>query len=98
LGTSPTISQLLSQLIFITILVMGIMLTLSGVNLNKTVSAILAGLGVIGYALGFAFQDTTANFISGVLLIFKQDCQLGDIIQSKDGREGTMINIDHRVT
>jgi small conductance mechanosensitive channel len=98
LGTSLTISQFLSQLIFMAILVFGIMLALSVMDLTKTVSSILAGLGIVGLALGFAFQDTAANFMSGVYITFSQPYRLGDIIQTKDGREGSVINIDLRIT
>ncbi|SFT48191.1 Mechanosensitive ion channel [Algoriphagus locisalis] len=98
LGTNETISRFLSQLIFLAILVFGIMLALSVMDLSKTVSSILAGLGIIGLALGFAFQDTAANFISGVYITFNQPYKIGDIIQTHDGHEGSVIDINLRVT
>ncbi|MEP0710513.1 MAG: mechanosensitive ion channel family protein [Algoriphagus sp.] len=98
LGTGETISQFLSQLIFIAVIVMGIMLSLSVMDLSKTVSSILAGLGIIGLALGFAFQDTAANFISGVYITFKQPYKLGDIIHTHEGHEGVVTHINLRVT
>jgi small conductance mechanosensitive channel len=98
LGTDETISQFLSQLIFIAVLVMGLMLSLSVMDLSKTVSSILAGLGIIGLALGFAFQDTAANFISGVYITFKQPYKLGDIIHTHEGHEGVVTHINLRVT
>lgn len=98
LGTNETISRFLSQLIFLGILVLGIMLSLSILDLSKTVSSILAGLGIIGLALGFAFQDTAANFISGVYITFNQPYKIGDIIQTHDGHEGSVIDINLRVT
>lgn len=98
LGTNLTISKFLSQLIFLGILILGIMLALSAMDLTKTVSSILAGLGIIGLALGFAFQDTAANFISGIYITFNQPYKLGDIIQTQDGHEGSVIEINLRVT
>lgn len=98
LGTNETISRFLSQLIFIAILIFGIMMALSVMDLSKTVSSILAGLGIIGLALGFAFQDTAANFISGVYITFNQPYKIGDIIQTHDGHEGEVIDINLRVT
>lgn len=98
LGTNETISRFLGQLIFLAILVFGIMLALSVMDLSKTVSSILAGLGIIGLALGFAFQDTAANFISGVYITFNQPYKLGDIIKTHDGHEGTVSEINLRVT
>ena len=98
LGTNETISRFLSQLIFLAILVFGIMLALSVMDLSKTVSSILAGLGIIGLALGFAFQDTAANFISGIYITFNQPYKIGDIIQTHEGHEGSVIDINLRVT
>lgn len=98
LGTNETISRFLSQLIFMGFLVLGIMLALSAMDLTKTVSSILAGLGIIGLALGFAFQDTAANFISGVYITFNQPYKIGDIIQTHDGHEGSVIDINLCVT
>ena len=80
LGTSPTVSKFLSQVFYFSIMVLGIMLALSVMDLSKTVSSILAGLGILGLALGFAFQDTAANFMSGVYITFNQPYKLDDII------------------
>ncbi|MEN2283071.1 mechanosensitive ion channel family protein [Algoriphagus sp. SE2] len=80
------------------ILILGVMLSLSALELTKTVSSILAGLGIIGLALGFAFQDTAANFMSGVFITFNQPYKIGDIIQTKDGHEGKVIDVNLRVT
>lgn len=95
---NPTISRFLSQIIFMGILVLGIMLSLSAMELSKTVSSILAGLGIMGLALGFAFQDTAANFMSGVFITFNQPYKIDDIIQTKDGHEGKVIDVNLRVT
>ncbi|SIN76424.1 mechanosensitive ion channel family protein [Algoriphagus halophilus] len=95
---NPTISRFLSQIIFMGILVLGIMLSLSAMELSKTVSSILAGLGIMGLALGFAFQDTAANFMSGVFITFNQPYKIGDVIQTKDGHEGKVIDVNLRVT
>jgi small conductance mechanosensitive channel len=98
LGTNPTVSKFLGQLFYFAIMVLGIMLALSVMDLSKTVSSILAGLGILGLALGFAFQDTAANFMSGVYITFNQPYRLGDIIQTKDGHEGKVIDINLRIT
>ncbi|MFC3881314.1 mechanosensitive ion channel family protein [Algoriphagus namhaensis] len=98
LGTNETISRFLSQLFFLGILVLGIMMALSVMDLSKTVSSILAGLGIAGLALGFAFQDTAANFMSGIFITFNQPYKIGDVIESKDGHQGTVVDINLRVT
>lgn len=55
---------------------------LSILGLDKTVTSVLAGAGVAGIALAFAFQDMAANFISGLFLAFKSPFRINDIIHS----------------
>lgn len=97
-GLDDTISGFLSRLIFVAVVIGGIVLALSILDLTKTVSSILAGLGIVGLALGFAFQDTAANFMSGIYITFRQPYALGDIIESHDGIMGAVIDINLRVT
>jgi small conductance mechanosensitive channel len=93
-----TISRFLSRLIFLGILTGGLMLSLSILNLTGTVTSILAGLGIIGLALGFAFQDTAANFMSGIYITFQQPYAIGDVIETHDGIMGNVVDVNLRVT
>lgn len=93
-----TKSGFLSRLIFMAIFLAGLMLTLAILNLTGTVTSILAGLGIIGLALGFAFQDTAANFMSGIYITFQQPYAIGDVIETHDGIMGNVVDIDLRVT
>jgi len=52
---------------------------------------------VVGLALGFAFQDLAANFISGVGLSLRRPLQVGDLIEHGD-TFGTVEDIDLRTT
>lgn len=79
---NETVSGFLSRLFFLMILIVGLMLSLSILNLSGTVASILAGLGIVGLALGFAFQDTAANFMSGIFITFQQPFGIGDIIEN----------------
>jgi small conductance mechanosensitive channel len=76
----------------------GVMVALSILNLSGTVASILAGLGIIGLALGFAFQDTAANFMSGIYITFNHPFAIGDVIEAKNGIMGNVIDISLRVT
>ena len=51
-------------------------------NLDKTVTSLLVGVGIIGLALGFAFQDIVANFISGVIIAIQQPFKKGDLLET----------------
>nr|WP_255216069.1 mechanosensitive ion channel family protein [Pseudenhygromyxa sp. WMMC2535] len=75
----------------------GVFVALDVLHLEKTVTSLLAGLGVVGLALGFAFKDIAANFMSGALLAFRGPFQTGDIIEV-DGKIGTVESLQLRRT
>lgn len=57
----------------------------------------LAGLGILGLALGFAFQEIASNFISGIILSINKPFTIGDIIEV-DGNTGTVEFVSLRTT
>lgn len=93
----PAIQNLFSTIIYLSVLSIGLMVALNILHLKQTVSSLLAGAGILGLALGFAFQDITANFISGVLIAIRKPIQVGDIIKVQDYM-GTVEEINLRVT
>ncbi|OQP56936.1 mechanosensitive ion channel protein MscS [Niastella vici] len=91
------ISGLFSSIFFILILLIGFFISLQLLHLEKTIASMLAGAGIIGLALGFAFQDLTANFISGVFIIFRKPFDVGNIIDT-NGFTGIVEEIQLRST
>lgn len=81
----------------ISVFVIGIIVSLSVLGLQKTVTTALAGAGVIGLALGFAFRDVAANFVSGVFLIFRRPFTEGDLIEVTD-QTGKVLGTNLRST
>jgi len=61
------------------------------------VSGIIAGLGLTGFALGFALKDVVSSSIAGAMILFYQPFKLHDKIIVM-GTEGKVINIDMRYT
>jgi small conductance mechanosensitive channel len=94
---SKQITRLLSKLVRVVVLAAGIFAALGVLQLDKTVTSLLAGVGILGLALGFAFQDIAANFVSGVLMAIRRPFGLGDIIRTND-HFGTVIDINLRAT
>lgn len=66
-------------------------------QLGVNVTAIVAGLGITGLALGFAAKDTLENFISGVTILLDKPFQVGDTIRIEDVY-GTVEDISLRST
>lgn len=81
---NKTITNLLETIVSIAIIGICVFIALSVLNLDDTVTALLAGAGILGLALGFAFQDIASNFISGVILSIRHPFGIGDIIQTND--------------
>ena len=48
------------------VMIFGFVTALGSVGVD--VSALVAGLGLTGFALGFALKDTISNLLSGVLI------------------------------
>lgn len=94
---SQAIARLLSTLGGITVVFIGVFIALGVLKLDKTVTSLLAGAGVVGIALAFAFQDLAANLIAGVYLSFQRPFVIGDLIETNDVF-GTVQNIDLRTT
>lgn len=61
------------------------------------ITAFLAGLGILGFTLGFALQDISKNFVSGILMLLQKPFSLGDTIEVS-GFTGTVLNITLRDT
>lgn len=51
-------------------------------RLDINVGALVAGVGVAGFVIGFALKDVLANFASGVLLIVRQPFKVGNFVQA----------------
>ena len=59
------------------------------------VRSLIAGLGLTGFALGFALKDILSSSISGILILFYQPFKLESKI-SVMGVEGVVVDIDMR--
>lgn len=79
------------------ILAAGLFVALGVLGLDRTVMSLLAGVGILGLALGFAFQDIAANFISGILLSVRRPIHVGDVVETNDFF-GTVTEINLRST
>lgn len=81
-SSSNAVNNLISNIVYISIIIIGLFVALGVLNLDKTVTSLLAGVGILGLALGFAFQDTAANFVSGIIIAFRKPYDVNDVIQS----------------
>lgn len=78
------VNHLVGQTVFLALLATGLFAALGILGLQKTVASLLAGAGIIGLALGFAFQDIAANLMAGIYLNIQHPFRAGHLIESKE--------------
>ena len=69
------------------VMLIGIIVVLRQFGLQ--LAPMLAGLGIAGFVLGFALQDTFANFAAGAMILLYHPYDIGDIIEAA-GAMGTV--------
>ncbi len=95
ISTRRELLELAGKTAKISLLILGAMTALGTAGVN--VSALVAGLGLSGFALGFALRDILSNVMAGFLILFYSPFGNGDIINVL-GLEGKVIRIDLRYT
>ena len=95
LKLDSNLTSLLARTSNITLMIFGFITALGTLGIN--VSALVAGLGLTGFALGYAMKDTISNLLSGVLILLYRPFETGDRIKVS-GYEGIIISIDLRYT
>ena len=58
---------------------LGILFALS--QLGISLGPLLAGLGIAGFIIGFALQDTLSNFASGLMILIYRPFDVGDFVE-----------------
>lgn len=96
-SSNRQIAGLLATLSYVAVIAIGIFVALGVLELDSTVNRLLAGVGIIGLALGFAFQDLAANFMAGVIMSFQRPFKLDDIVET-NGHMGVVEDLSLRST
>lgn len=78
------ILNLFTSFIYIFAIGVSIFAALSVLRLDKAVTSLLAGAGIAGLALAFAFQDIAANFVAGIVMSFTRPINIGDWVRVSD--------------
>jgi small conductance mechanosensitive channel len=86
---------LLAQSIKGVLMALGAVMALGKMGINIT--ALVAGLGLTGFALGFALRDILSNVLAGALILVYRPFEQNDRIVVA-GFEGMVTHIDLRYT
>jgi small-conductance mechanosensitive channel len=79
------------------VIILGLLVAATIIFPSVRPSDVLATLGIGSVAIGFAFKDILQNWLSGVLILYRQPFRPGDQICSGDF-EGTVERIEARAT
>lgn len=81
--SSLDLSELLKDIFVSTsgglVMMVGILLALS--QLGISIAPMLAGLGVAGFVIGFALQDTLGNFAAGAMILIYRPYDVNDFVE-----------------
>jgi small conductance mechanosensitive channel len=82
-GTKLQASDLLKEF-FVTstrkvVFLMGFVMGLGQLGID--IGPLLAGLGVVGFVVGFALQDTLGNFAAGIMILLYRPYDIGDVVE-----------------
>ncbi len=95
LGKSRKLSELFQRLLLKVLIglaqIVVVMVILS--RLGVDLAPIIAGLGVTGFILGFAFQETIGNFLAGAMIAINAPFRIGDYIEV-GGLAGSVRDMD----
>jgi len=93
--SDQSISQLLKETLIsmagTVVFLIGLLVALAQVGVSVT--PMIAGLGVVGFIVGFALQDTLSNFASGAMILAYRPFDTGDFIAAGEA-EGTVLKMN----
>lgn len=90
-----TIKILLKSTLTYTVYFIAIIMVLESMNIQ--ISALLAGAGIAGLAIGFGAQNLVKDIISGFFIIFEKQFSVDDYVFISE-IEGTVVEIGLRTT
>jgi small-conductance mechanosensitive channel len=92
----PQTRKYLAQTARYAVLVLGTLAALDQIPGVK-ITSFLAGLGILGFTIGFALQDIARNFIAGLLLLLRKPFTVDDAVKIA-GHDGIVMDLNMRDT
>jgi len=89
------LGELLASVARISLIVLGLITALGTLGVN--IMGIVAGLGLTGFALGFALKDSISNLLAGVMILLYRPFEVGDRIDV-GGLGGRVTHVNLRYT
>lgn len=96
-GMAQSARRVVAKLAYTAVIIGATIVALGVLDLQQTVTSILAGAGVVGLAVGLAFQDIASNLLAGLSMSFRKPFRIGDLIET-NGMTGHVVQVDLRTT
>ena len=77
---SKLLQELLASIAGKAVFLVGILIALA--QLGIQIGPVLAGLGIVGFIIGFALQETLSNFAAGVMILIYRPFDVGDAVET----------------
>jgi len=94
-GAEPAARDIALRLTKYTLLAIGLVMAAN--QLGIQVASLLAGLGIVGLAIGLAAQDSLANLVAGITILWDRPFRIGDNV-TVAGTFGKVQEIGLRTT
>lgn len=90
IGSRGLLVNFLEKAVRMTVMVVAGVIALGQVGVE--IGPLIAGIGITGFVVGFAFKDSLSNFAAGLLLLFYQPFDLDDVVEIS-GQTGRVVEM-----
>ncbi|MFO8174828.1 MAG: mechanosensitive ion channel family protein [Longimicrobiales bacterium] len=94
-GINPLVWGFVSRLIRGGLAGVGLLLAFDILGITSLMGAVLGTAGIVGLAIGFAFQDIVENYLAGMLLSLRRPFSVNDLVRVGDF-EGRVVRLTSR--
>ena len=94
-GADPALPDVAGRLL--RVIIVGIGLVMAAAQAGIEVGSLIAGVGVVGLAIGFAAQDSLSNVVAGLTILWDRPFRTGDRV-SIAGEYGEVKEVGLRTT
>ena len=95
MGINPLAWGFLSRLVRAILVAVGLVLAFDILGIASLMGAVLGTAGIVGIAIGFAFQDIVENYLAGMLLSIRRPFSVNDLVRVGEF-EGRIIRMTSR--
>ncbi|MEO8324086.1 MAG: mechanosensitive ion channel family protein [Actinomycetota bacterium] len=96
LQRTDTLTRVLSSAGIVVIWILVLFLIMEDLGFN--LAPLLAGVGIIGLAVGFGAQNLVRDVVTGFFILFEDQYGVGDIIEINETAAGTVEELTLRIT